>query len=219
MEHEWSSSSCALHALRLLLTPLSSKFVYAVFFFFTLANEKECHGCSETKNKTKKSPRSASLDPPAGAAKSLARGQSRQQQRGRGGGAAAGTAAPSYVHGFGLLHRRQQTRKTKEPERVWLPNGAATLLPVNLRVERGMGVVPGTKTRAGRQPSPVGAHLQRRPRRRWQEKGGRNTHSQVDSGLEQEKRRRTPQGGGDKRPQSVYVGQPSAERRGRLAPS
>lgn len=34
----------------------------------------------------------------------------------------------------------------KEPERVWLPNGAATLLPVNLRVERGMGVVPGTKT-------------------------------------------------------------------------
>lgn len=39
----------------------------------------------QTNKKKKKGPRSASLDPPAGAAKSLARGQSRQQQRGRGG--------------------------------------------------------------------------------------------------------------------------------------
>lgn len=53
MEHGWSSSSGALHVLRLLLTPLSTKFIYPVFFFFTLANEKECHGCSET-NKQKK---------------------------------------------------------------------------------------------------------------------------------------------------------------------
>lgn len=51
MKHEWSSSSCALHVLRLLLTPLSTKFVYPVFFLFTLANEKECHGCSETNKK------------------------------------------------------------------------------------------------------------------------------------------------------------------------
>lgn len=87
--------------------------------------------------------------------------QSRQQQRGR--GAAAGTAAPSYVHGFGLLHRRQQTRKTKEPERVWLPHGATTLLPVNLRVEGGWVLCRAQRQEQGGSPPPVGAHLQHRP--------------------------------------------------------
>lgn len=107
----------------------------------------------------------------------------------------------------------------KEPERVWLPNGAATLLPVNLRVERGMGVVPGTKTSREAALPPWERTYNAAPaadgRRREEE-----THT-LKWTRDWSRRRggEPPRGGGDKRPQSVYVGQPSAERRGRLAPS
>lgn len=74
MEHEWSSSSCALHALRLLLTPfffLSSKFIYPLF---DLANEKSAMGAAEKKKKKNmkrrpKTPRGASFTLAGGAAK------------------------------------------------------------------------------------------------------------------------------------------------------
>lgn len=87
------------------------------------------------KQTKKKSPRSASLNhPPAGAAKSLARGQSRQQ-RGRGGG--GGHSRAILCTWFWSSSPTPTNEKTKEPKRVWLPNGATTLLPVNLRVEGG----------------------------------------------------------------------------------